>query len=395
MPALLVVAIVVFLEVVCLGAIWPTLPRYVTETFGGSETAAGLLFACVAAPKLFSNPLWGRASDRSGRKGVLMLLCAATAGGSAMWALSPALGAWVGGGLVWLAASRLIYGVFSAQATLAFAVASDVSTPEKRAGALGVLGAAFGAGLTVGFPAGGWVADAYGYAAVGWLCMACELLAVAIVALALRETRTVEAGARPTRLLGLFGRDAIRWLVAVALLNTVGLSVLTPTLSLYVRDEFGFDPRQAGYAFLVFGVVSVIVQGGLIRPVVKAVGERAAFAGGSMLLAAGFIILALTPPPAAAWPALALIGAGAGFTSPTLAAMFSRSVDPAEQGAAHGLNQSVLSLGRTVAYGFAGAAYAAAVALPYWIGAALLLAAAAPLARLTLARPKTPTTGDD
>lgn len=383
MPALLNVALVVFLEVICLGAIWPTLSRYVTEDLGGSEAMAGWMFAAVAAPKVICNPLWGWVSDRIGRKPVLIGLCVLSAVGSALWALAPVIGPYIGGGMVCLAISRLVYGSFSAQATLAFAVASDVSQPEKRAGALGLLGAAFGFGLVVGFPAGGIVAQHLGLPAVGWLCMACELLAALLIAIALRETRQQHAphsGQLPrVHFLRLIIQPAMIGLIVICLVHTIGLSVITPTLSPYVRDLFDFDVAQAGYAFLVFGIVSVIVQGGLIRPTVKAIGERATFILGTIILASGYAMLAMQLPVTWLWVSMSLVGIGAGFSSPALASMFSLSVSPQDQGSAHGLNQSMLALGRAISYSFAGAAYSASIGMPYWIGAAIVLASIVPL----------------
>ena len=390
MPPLLNVALVVFLEVVSLGMIWPTLPRYVTETFGGSEFIAGLIFACVAAPKIFCNPFWGRVSDRIGRKPVLILLCSATSVGSALWALSPVIGPYIGGGIVCLALSRLIYGAFSAQATLAFAVASDVSCPERRAHALGILGASFGFGLVVGFPLGGLVAQHAGLPAVGWVCMACELTAVAIIATGLRETRTQPEAHRDiaprTTLKSLLLRPVMGLLILICLVHTIGLSVITPTLSLYVKDLFNFNEAKAGHAFLVFGIASVIVQGGLIRPVVKVIGEKATFISGTAVLAIGYFMIAMELPQNWMWVSMSVVGTGAGFSSPALSSMFSLSVSSAEQGTTHGLNQSMLSLGRTISYSFAGAAYARSIGLPYWIGGSIMMASIIPALRFT--RPK-------
>lgn len=383
MPPLLCVAIVVFLEVVCLGAVFPTLPRY-TEALGGTALLAGVMFALVSGPKIFTNPLWGKASDASGRRRILVLLTIGTLSGSVLWAATPWLGATVGLPLLWLGLSRLVYGIFSGQATLAFAVASDTSAPEKRSAALGVLGAAFGAGLTVGFPLGGIVAEAFGYAAVGWLCAAAEVIALLVVLLTLPETRrrdvaelTVEQAGR------LITRPVIMLLVAVCLVVTMGMSMMTPTLSPYVGDVHGWSVAEAGWAFLVFGIVSIIVQGGLIRPTVRALGDRRTLIVGVLTLAAGFVVLAVLAPVGWFWLGVVLIGTGAGLSQPTLAGLFSLNVDAREQGAAHGLNQGATSLGRTLAYPIAGGLYGyVGWGWPYAVGAVLLGAGLLPLAAL-------------
>jgi DHA1 family tetracycline resistance protein-like MFS transporter len=382
MPPLLVVATVVFLEVVCLGAVIPSLTPF-TESLGGSVLLGGVMFALVSGPKIFANPIWGHASDRFGRKPVFVGLTVMTLCSSLIWAFTEDLAAVTGiTALFWLGLSRLIHGLFSAQATIAFAVASDTSLPEKRAAALGVLGAAFGAGLAVGFPLGGIFAEAWSYAAIGWLCAGCETAALVILLLTLRETRDGRLERSPVSPVRLLIQPTITLLAVVCVIATVGLSVMTPTLSPYLEDLHGFSKRDIGWAFFVFGIVSIIVQGGLIRPIVRHFGERPTFVAGTIILAAGFVCIALEPAMAGLWSGIVLIGLGAGLSGPTLAAMFSLAVPPDQQGAAHGLNQGCTALGRTISYPLAGGLYQLAIALPYWIGGALLLVGLVPLVRL-------------
>lgn len=408
MPALFAVAIVVFLEIVCLGAIIPTLPDFVTDVFGGSPVWVGGLFALVAAPKVVLNPAWGRLSDRLGRRPVLALLTVGAMGGSALWALSPTLGGIVGGGLLWLAVSRAVYGVFSAQAAIAFAIASDTSTAEKRAAAMGVLGAAFGVGLTVGFPLGAWVGAA-SLAAVGWLCLGCEAIALAIIAFALKETRPAPrsggararsedaaAGAsncRPKHPLP-DGRGSLRadtffallrsgplaLLIGVVVVLWLGVSVMTPTLRPLTERWYDFELMDTALAFAVWGVVGLIVQGGAIRPTVRMLGERRTFAVGVIVLAASFFVVSTQPRFAGFWIALVGMAVGGGLAIPALTGLLSLQVDPARQGAVHGLNQSATALGRALGYLLGGAMFGQiAPASPYAAGAAVTLLTLIPL----------------
>ncbi len=370
MPALLVVAIVVFLEIVCLGAIFPTLADYVTQ-LGGAEIWVGIAFALVAAPKVVMNPAWGRLSDRIGRKPVVVLLTLGAIGGSTLWALAPMLGNLVGSGLMWLAVSRLIYGIFSAQAAIAYSIASDTSPPEKRSAAMGVLGAAFGVGLTVGFPLGG-IVGAHSLAAVGWLCAGCETLALLVVLVLLRETRPAGPVAAAPRW-AVLRYPAVRGLLGVTLIATVGYSVMTVTLRLLTDDWYGFTIQQTGYAFALWGIVGIIVQGGLIRPIVKALGERHTIILGAIILAAAMAGLAIHPPVAGFWAATAMMALGGGLLVPTLTGLLSHQVQPHEQGALHGINQSITAMGRAISYVTGGALYVVAPGMPYGLGAALLL----------------------
>ncbi|NBB83397.1 MAG: MFS transporter [Alphaproteobacteria bacterium] len=376
----------VFLEIVCLGATIPILPYYVTDTLGAPAVWVGLLMAFVTAPKIVGNPVWGGLSDRFGRKRVLMITMAGAAIGSALWAVAPSLGAVAMGGLFWLGAGRLINGLFAAQATLAFAVASDTSAAADRTASLGVLGAAFGAGLTVGMPLGGWIGS-HSHAAVGWLCVGCELAAVTLIALMLRETRRHEAPEGPQRramrLGELIRHTSVQRLLVICIVMTAGYSVMTPTLSLLASDRYGFDEQQTGWVFFLWGMTGIVIQGGVIRPIVRRLGETATILMGLWLLAGGFVWLAAGPPAAGLWGSAVLIGIGGGFAVPALSGLISFQVCPDQQGSVHGLTQSATAIGRS-AGAIAGAAlYAAhATGRPYWLGAALLLATA--LARTSL-----------
>ncbi len=391
MPPLIVVAAVVFLEIVCLGATIPILPYYVTETFAADALWVGLLMAMVTAPKVVGNPLWGALSDRIGRKPTLMITMTGAAVGSALWALAPTLGAAALGGLFWLGVGRLINGAFAAQATLAFAVASDRSDPSKRTAALGVLGAAFGAGLTVGLPLGGWIGS-HAHAAVGWLCVGCELAAVALIAATLRETRTARPAGdvlKPARLPQLLRHRGVRPLLLVCVVMTVGYSVMTPTLSLFAADRYGYGEQQVGWVFFVWGVTGIFIQGGAIRPIVKHLGEPLTVIVGSATLAGGFVWLGVGPSVSGLWVAAALIGVGGGLAIPALAGLISLQVSEHEQGAVHGLTQSATAVGRSVGYLAGAALYAAhATGRPYWLGATLLgVTAVAMLTRLARPQP--------
>jgi MFS family permease len=408
MPALFAVAIVVFLEIVCLGAIIPTLPDFVTDVFGGSPVWIGGLFALVAAPKVVLNPLWGRLSDRLGRRPVLALLTVGAMSGSALWALSPTLGGIVGGGLVWLAISRGVYGIFSAQAAIAFAIASDTSTADKRAAAMGVLGAAFGVGLTVGFPLGAWVGEA-SLASVGWLCLGCETVALGLIAFGLRETRPTPAapasreGGRaevqasehaspvepsldgggsfaPETLFALLRRGPVAVLIAAVVVLWLGISVMTPTLRPLTERWYQFELMDTALAFAVWGVVGLIVQGGAIRPTVRVLGERRTFAVGVIMLAGSFFVVATHPGFAGFWLALVGMAVGGGLAIPALTGLLSLQVDPARQGAVHGVNQSATALGRTLGYLLGGAMFGQiGPASPYAAGAAVALLTLIPL----------------
>lgn len=385
MSPLLSASLVVFFEVLSFGAIFPVIPDYCRE-LGATEHRVlfwtGVMFALVGGPRIFLNVVWGRLSDRWGRRRVLALLTVGTLSGSVLWALCPVLGGSFFGGLLWLALSRLLAGVFQAHATLTQAVAADVSTPEKRAARMGVLGAAFGFGMLSGIILGGLIGHHVSTSAVGWATAFGQLLSLTVILFGLRETHPahVSGGAAAADRLEhlpirtLLARPMVGHLLLVVLAMTAGQVVLIPTLRVVTDRWYGFSLQDSTWAFALWMGIGVFVQGGLIRPTVRAIGERATILFGGACLAAGFFLMATHPRVGLFWLASILMALGTGFATPTLAGLLSRNVGAADQGAIQGFNQSATALGRTVSYGLVAAIAALTPKLQpqFWAGGLLV-----------------------
>jgi len=375
MSPLVAAALVVLLEVMSFGAIFPVMAAYCAQLGGfasdapQAQAAAGAMFALVGAPRIFMNIYWGRLSDHLGRRPALALITTGTMIGSLLWVAAPALAASVGGsGLIWLGVSRLVAGVFQAEASLTQAVAADVTAPDRRAAAMGLLGAAFGLGLLGGIVLGGLVGHYVSLPAVGFAAAAAQLASLLVIVFALRETHPsriappVGDAADPTPTPDRFERlpirrllrlPAVAALLAVTLLFMAGHMVLVPVLPVAVERWFDADLRQVTWVFSVWMLVGVLVQGGAIRPIVRRCGERATIALGFIALAGGFVLFAMSPGAALFWLGAVLIAIGGALATPALTALISHAVSPADQGAVQGLHQSATAAGRTVAYGLA------------------------------------------
>lgn len=370
MSPLLIVSISVFLEILCLGAILPVLHLYCGE-LGGSAVWVGVLFALMSGPKVVMNPFWGWLSDRWGRKPVLALVTIGCITGSLAWALSASL--------IWLTISRLISGIFGAQAVLAFAVAADTSTPEKRAASMGVLGAAFSLGMSIGPLLGGWIGETYGYEHVGTLCVVLEALSLASILFLLPETRpralvsTHELVLAPNQLRRLATRQEVMVIVVITFIVSLALAEMTSSYGLLNRDWYQFDARDTAYAFALFGLIGAIVQGGLVRLIVSKSSERAATFWGLLILASGFCAVSLHLPVPVFWTATALIAIGSALATPALTGLLSRCVNRDEQGWILGINQGATGLGRTAGAGLAGGLFVLSKGSPFWSAGALTL----------------------
>ncbi|TWT44911.1 Tetracycline resistance protein, class B [Phycisphaerae bacterium RAS1] len=395
MPPLLAAALIVLFEALAFGAVLPVMSYY-CQQLGGGPAMVGILFALVSAPKIITNPLFGWLSDRFGRKPILAVNTVGTLAGSLLWGLSPSL--------AWLAVSRATVGVFGAQAGIAQAIAADSSPPDRRAASVGLLGAMFGLAIAFGPPLGGWVGSHVSYAAVGWLCAGMQAASLAVILFALPETRprsagrctscgynlrglpanrcpecgtpfdaTAEAGPasagarianaeaaegddeRPAT--PVWARGPVVYLLIVTLALTLAQSIMICAYPLTGQHVYGFSVRQTSYAFALFGLVGVIVQGGVVRVLTAKIGDRRTLLTGLLILACGFAWLALRPDLAGFWISTVLMGIGSSLATPCVTALLSRRVGSHEQGALMGVSQAVLGLGRAAGNSAGGALF--------------------------------------
>ncbi len=345
MSPIVCAALIVMFEGLNVTSVFPVVHEY-AQQLGGSAAAVGMLFALVPAAKILSNPVWGRISDRLGRRPTLAIITTGTMAGSIGWALAPNL--WV------LAAARVLTGAFAAQAAVAYAIAADSSTRQKRAASMAILGAGFAIAMTVGPLIGGLLGHFYGPASVGWFCASMQACSLVVILGLLRETSPhTEKTAEEHRVSSswkLISHRPVLLLLLATLLMTIGFSELTSTLGLFTERAYGFDTARTGYLFTLVGIVAAIIQGGGVRAFVKRLGETRTVVIGLALLAVGFAWAGMQPPLGAFTIAVTLMAAGGGLAMPTLSAMCSHVVGEDDQGAVQGLSQSSTGLGRTIGF---------------------------------------------
>jgi len=383
------VLICVFIDMLGIGLIVPVLPALVGEYVDGREQQAlwfGVLSAVFGLMQFLCMPLIGMASDRLGRRPVLLYSMAGMCVNFLSTAWAP--------NLAWLFIGRVIGGASSASMAVAAAYASDVSTPENRAKSFGRIGAAFGLGFICGPALGGLLGNVglhlpftiaaglsaanfvYGYFAVP------ESLAPEKRA-PFRLARLNPFGA----LLRLVRRNEIRGLVTVYALITFAQMTLQTTFVLYTSFRFGWTPRENGIALLCVGVTSIVVQAVLLAALVRRLGEvRVALLG----IASGAIAHLLYGLATQGWMMYAIILCNllSFAAGPALQAILSKGAPPREQGELMGSLQSIGSLGLVV-MPLAGTAILGAVShLPphdWRIGSSFFMSAALQVAAAMLA----------
>jgi len=368
--------LIVFVDLVGFGLIIPLLPFY-AERFGASPQLVTLLLAIFSLMSMLAAPLWGRLSDRIGRRPVLMTSMAA--------AVLAYL--WLGfAGELWmLFAARAFAGICAGNIAAAQAYIADVTPPEKRARGMGMIGAAFGLGFIIGPALGGIVAgDDLATADLttpGLIAAGLSAVAFFGVVLLLPESLPAAVKARRARsriaaLYSAFGRPVLGRLLAVFFLVILAFAGMEATFALWAMREYGWGPAQIGYVFTYVGLLSAVMQGGLIGPLTRRFGEERLMQSGLALIALGLLLLPVAgtlPPLIVAVTALSI---GMGAMQPSLNSLISRRAGAEEQGEVMGVAQSVGSLARVLGPIIAGTLFEAFGRNSPFLWGAVLVAAA-------------------
>ena len=378
---LLVIFLTVFIDLLGFGIVLPLLPRY-AEQFQASNTTIGLLMASFSAMQFVFAPIWGRVSDRVGRRPILMLGLAGSVVFYAMFGLATQLES-----LVWLFVSRIGAGICGATIPTAQAYIADSTTPEKRGQGMALIGAAFGMGFTFGPLLGAiWVsADPAaaptgmpGFVAAG-ICAVSLFMAIFVLPESLRP------GARaPQR--HWFDVDSLRValatptlgpLLAIVFVATFAFANFEGTLARLTKGAFGYGDRDNFILYAYIGLTLTLGQGLLVRRLMPRLGEvRLVWIGTTTLLLglAGIGLAAQKQTAGIAIAAMPMAALGFSALSPSLQSLISRRSDPRKQGGILGVNQSVSAVARILGPFFGNVVYDVGThhAMPYWTGAALM-----------------------
>ncbi|HEX4667309.1 MAG TPA: MFS transporter [Chthoniobacterales bacterium] len=344
MSPLFVIFFTVFIDMVGFGIVIPVLPLY-AEHFRATPVEIGWLTGIYSGMQIIFVPILGRLSDRFGRRPILIVSLIGTAVGFLImgWATS----------LTLLFAARIIDGASGGNIATAQAYVADVSTPENRSRSMGVIGAAFGLGFTFG-PMIGGLLSRISYGAPFFFAAALAAVNVVLLYFILPESLSAEYRAQPherARLAEVFQHGNARMfgtIVATYLFTITGFAIMTTLFALFTEKQFGFDARHTGYVFGFIGILSVILQGGLIGRLIKRFGETALARTGLLLLAVALALLPLVPTIPMLLAVCAALAIANGLVNPTLNGLASQMIDRSWQGRALGVMQSAGSVGRLV-----------------------------------------------
>lgn len=382
MKPLLTLFIVCVIDVLGFGVIVPLIP-YMGTRFDASPALITAILGTHALCQLIAAPLWGRLSDRYGRRPILLYSLAGACVSYAMLGFAP--------NIEWIFASRVLGGLMAGNISAAMAYASDISTSEDRAKALGVVGAAIGVGFMLGPAIGGLLAGedlaTASFVRPALVSMALSLGAMLLIMLHLPESHTAEhraqlaRDAQPRRSpLALLRRvPALRYVTLAALLIAIAQAILESIFALWALARFGYGPRTVGLLMLVLALVPVTMQGGFVRWLVPRFGEYRVAWGGIVAFVVGLAIAGAAPGIGVAIFGLAIAGAGSGAFNPSGSALASKQAGGGNRGSVLGTYQSSSSLGRVIGPFISGAVFARfGPGAPFLLGA--LIAAPAILA---------------
>jgi DHA1 family tetracycline resistance protein-like MFS transporter len=368
-PSIGAIFLTVVLDLLGFGLVLPFLAEEARDNFHTTAFVGTLLGAVYSLMQFLFVPVWGRLSDRVGRRPVLVWSVAASAVGMAGLGCAIAFGHSV----FWLFLARIFSGIATANLGTASAYIADVTKPEDRARGMGFIGMAFGIGFIIGPAVGGLLAEItiHGHTGAVACFLASALSVVNFIWVLLGvpeslppEKRTRVRSLRPLDIVAakkVFEDKNIARAILVNFLILISFTNLDQTFRYFNKDLFGMDQFSTGKVLAMVGVVAAVVQGGMIRPLTKRYDLAPLITIGVLVQAVAFALIAISPSVGRPllFGASAVLAVGNGITQPTVSGYISKRANASEQGAVLGTSQSIASLARVFGPAFGGYLYGA------------------------------------
>jgi DHA1 family tetracycline resistance protein-like MFS transporter len=365
-----IIFLIVLLDLLGFGIIIPLLAFYVPD-FQRHPLEVTALFSVYSICQFIGAPILGAMSDRFGRRPVLALSQAGSVVGYLLLGLAAFDWHSTGIRLALVYASRVIDGFTGGNISTAQAYVSDVTTPQNRAKGMGMLGAAFGIGFSLG-PAVGGICGHWSLSLPGWIAAGFSLLAAIMTWTRLPESRLhkpteAENWLHPSRFKPILAKPVLVQLLVIAFCVMAAFVMMESTISLFLNQIFGWEELGVGLYFLFIGFIIIYVQGRLIGKFTKRFGDWPLCIAGPFLVAiamAGLVALGYIDASKAFALAIAVLlctgainAVGRSFQQPTMSSLISKFSDRNEQGVVFGLYHGLSSLARVAGPVVAGLAY--------------------------------------
>lgn len=342
------IVLIVFIDLLGFSLIIPLLPYY-AQTFNASDVTIGLLLASYAAAQLIGAPLLGRASDRSGRRPILLISIFGTFLGFLLFGLAESL--------TMLFVSRILQGVTGGNLSVAQAYITDVTDAKSRNRGLGMIGAAFGLGFIIG-PALGGVLSNISYHVPAFVAAGLSFINLLLVAFWLPESLTPEKRTQLTEKKSAFTFNALVQalkhpltgpLLITRFLYSLAFVILQSIFSLFALRRFNMDVVTTGFVLTYVGVVSVITQAWLVGKLSQKFKDSSLIQGGLLVLGLGLLAWAFAPTVLMLVLSTTPVALAGGMLNTVLPSALTKTVEPPEVGGILGLSTSVESSTRVIA----------------------------------------------
>nr|WP_322652870.1 MFS transporter [Nostoc sp. CmiVER01]MDZ8121770.1 MFS transporter [Nostoc sp. CmiVER01] len=340
----------VFIDLLGFGIILPILPLY-AEQFGAKANEATLLVAVYSLMQFLFAPLWGKFSDRYGRRPILLLTLLGSVIAYAGLGFANSLGI--------LFIARSLAGIMAGNIATAQAYIADITTPANRARGMGIIGAAFGLGFILGPAIGGILIgsdrDNANFHLPSLFAAGLSLLALLCALILLPESLNSETKAKiqthrhrqqRLNLLQLSQRPQFCLLAGIYFFVTFAVASMDSTLALWSKQQLNWGPQQTSYLFAFMGIVSTIIQGGLIGFLKKYFGEIKLLILGILGLGSGLLLIGFSQSLILLLVATTLVAWGISVSQPILNSLISQMTAPEEQGQILGIASSCSALAR-------------------------------------------------
>lgn len=355
---LLAIFLIVLVDILGLTIILPLLPFY-AEKYGGSPAVYGVLVTTYAFCQLISGPMLGRISDTTGRKPLLLVSQIGTFIGFIILAFANSLG------LIFL--SRIIDGMTAGNLSLAQAYISDVTEPENRAKAFGIIGISFGIGFLIGPALSGYLSQ-FGYQYPALAAAGLSFLSIMGTAFLLPPAPKHAATETTPRAPGTIRENIFQWRIYIPFfkereirrllfeffLFAFSFSMFISGMALFLERRFSlhghpFGVREVGYLFAYSGFLGILIQGGVLGRIVKRFGERKVLFTGFLCMGAGYGLLSLIHTIPLLLVVMIFSSFGSGVVRPAITSLITQTAGRHQQGVVLGLNQSLNSIAQIIA----------------------------------------------
>ena len=385
-----IIFLVTFIGLMGFGIILPLFPFY-AERLGASPEIITLTMAIFSLGQFFAAPFWGRLSDSIGRKKVLIISLFGSAMSYVLLAFADTLE------LVIL--SRVFSGLMAGNISIAFAYVTDITDEQNRSAGLGKVSAALGLGFMTGPAIGGLLAGSdvenANYVLTALAGAGINILAMIGAMIFLKES--LEPSKRKN-LEGLFKifetntfypKKMILPLIACGLFFYCSMSLMEAIFPLWANAIFNYGPSQIGGVFFMLGLVSVIIQGGLIGPLTQLLGEKKLIQMAALSVMTGLTLIGISPNEFMLWSGLFFYGAGASMFNPSLSSLVSKSARVNERGMFLGQYQAACAMGRILGPTFSGVLYSNfQPSTPFFTGVVVAIPVILLITNFTLRKPE-------